>query len=56
LAVNGSTVAEVEDKDYTKGAISFRTTLGSTVNFDNFKVTGEFNDSWLNRELRKGRQ
>ena len=54
--INGATVAQVEDKDYKKGGFTLRVTNNSTVNFDNIKITGEFNQLWLSRELRKAKR
>lgn len=52
--VNGTKLIEAEDKDYKKGWISLKV-LNSVVRFDNLRITGDFDSSWLNRELRKAK-
>jgi len=52
--INGNKIYETEDKDYKKGGISLKVT-NSIVHFDNMKITGEFDQSWLKSELRKAR-
>ncbi len=50
--VDGNVIMKVTDKDLKRGGISFGIT-NSTVRFDNFRVTGDFDMSWLDRELKK---
>ena len=52
--VNGTKLMEAEEKDYKKGGISLKV-LDSVVRFDNLRITGDFDSSWLNRELRKAK-
>jgi hypothetical protein len=52
--VNGSTVAEVEDDDYKKGGISLKV-FETIVHFDNLRISGDFDQTWLGREMRKSK-
>lgn len=52
--VNGTTIAQVEGKDYKKGGVSLKV-VDSTVHFDNLRITGDFDQTWLNREIRKAK-
>jgi serine/threonine-protein kinase len=53
--VNGTKIIETEDKDYKKGGLSLKV-FKSVVHFDNLRITGDFDQAWLNRELRKARR
>jgi hypothetical protein len=52
---NDSPVADAKDSDFTKGAVSLRV-ANSEVRFDDIKITGEFEPTWLSKAITESRK